>query len=255
MGRNIYGLLVLISVVSFTSCKVLSPTIMFETKKDFQYQPFQSTQKITILQPFDQITIMMATNNGNSLLEIGNVDRTSTASSMQNNSENTLTYMIRQDSTVKIPTLGFVKLGGLAKDSAETLLESMLSKLYQEPYVRIAITNRNVIMFFEEGTQGMEIAIPEEGITLLEAIAQAGGLTQNSKAYKIKLIRGDNKNPEVYNFNISSLEEFKKANFILQANDIIYVDSRPRYVNKVIAELQPYLVLMSTSVLVYSIFR
>lgn len=228
---------------------------MFETQKDFQYQAFQSTQKITVLQPYDQITIMMATNNGNSLLEIGNVDRTSSASSMQNNSENTLTYMIRQDSTVKIPTLGFVKLGGLAKDSAETFLENMLSKLYQEPFVRIAITNRNVILFFEEGTQGMEIAIPEEGITLLEAIAQAGGLTQNSKAYKIKLIRGDNKNPEVYNFNISSLEEFKKANFILQANDIIYVDSRPRYVNKVIAELQPYLVLMSTSVLVYSIFR
>ena len=228
---------------------------MFETQKDFQYQAFQSTQKITVLQPYDQITIMMATNNGNSLLEIGNVDRTSSASSMQNNSENTLTYMIRQDSTVKIPTLGFVKLGGLAKDSAETLLENMLSKLYQEPFVRIAITNRNVIMFFEEGTQGMEIAIPEEGITLLEAIAQAGGLTQNSKAYKIKLIRGDNKNPDVYNFNISSLAEFKKANFILQANDIIYVDSRPRYVNKVIAELQPYLVLMSTSVLVYSIFR
>lgn len=250
MGRIIFFYFLLLSIV-FTSCKTLSPTIMFETEKDFEYKAFSNTQKTTILQPYDQIQIIMSTNNGTALLE----------SSMGQDkgqgigiNQGGITYLIRQDSTVKIPTLGLVKLGGLAKDSAEVYLENELSKFYQDPYIRITITNRNVIMFFEEGTQGMEINIPEEGITLLEAIAQAGGLTPNSKAYKIKLIRGDNKNPEVFNFNISSLEEFKKANFVLQANDIIYVDSRPQYVTKVISEIQPYLMLFSTSILVYSIF-
>jgi len=224
---------------------------MFETDKNFEYKTFSSTPKITILQPYDQIQILMSTNNGNTLLESAlGQDRNLITSTSQSG----ITYLIRQDSTVKIPTLGLVKLGGISKDSAEVYLEKELSKYYQDPYIKITITNRNVILFFEEGTQGTEVGIPEEGITLLEAIAQVGGLTPNSKAYKIKLIRGDNKNPEVYNFNISSLEEFKKANFILQANDIIYVDSRPRYVTKVISEIQPYLVLMSTSVLVYSIF-
>lgn len=228
---------------------------MFETSKDFKYKEFEQTPKITILKPFDQIQILMATNNGTNLLEIGNIDRTSTAANIsQGSNQNNLTFMIRQDSLVRIPTIGLIKLGGLQKDSAEIVLEKLLSKYYQDPFVRISITNRNIIMFFEEGTQGMEINIPEEGITLLEALAQAGGLTENSKSYKIKLIRGDNKNPEVYNFNISNLEEFKKANFILESNDILYVDSRPRYINKIITEIQPYLVLITSSVLVYSIF-
>ena len=250
MGRIILIFTIFLSIV-FTSCKTLSPTVMFETEKDFQYKPFTNTPKITILQPFDQIQILMSTNNGTNLLEntIGQERNQNTGVA-----QGGITYLIRQDSTVKIPTLGLVKLGGISKDSAEVYLEKELSKYYQDPYIKITITNRNIILFFEEGTQGTEVNIPEEGITLLETIAQVGGLTPNSKAYKIKLIRGDNKNPEVYNFNISSLEEFKKANFILQANDIIYVDSRPRYVTKVIAEIQPYLVLLSTSVLVYSIF-
>ncbi|HOS84385.1 MAG TPA: polysaccharide biosynthesis/export family protein [Bacteroidales bacterium] len=250
MGRFLIFLSIITSLLG-TSCKTLSPTVMFETDKNFEYKTFSSTPKITILQPYDQIQILMSTNNGNTLLESAlGQDRNLITSTSQSG----ITYLIRQDSTVKIPTLGLVKLGGISKDSAEVYLEKELSKYYQDPYIKITITNRNVILFFEEGTQGTEVGIPEEGITLLEAIAQVGGLTPNSKAYKIKLIRGDNKNPEVYNFNISSLEEFKKANFILQANDIIYVDSRPRYVTKVISEIQPYLVLMSTSVLVYSIF-
>lgn len=254
MNRFLYGIICIVSIVSFTSCKILSPTIMFETSKDFKYKPFETTQKVTILQPFDQIQILMATNNGNNLLEIGNIDRTSSGNVAQGSQQAGITYMIRQDSLVKIPTIGLIKLGGLSKDSAELVLESLLGKFYQNPFIRISITNRNVILFFEEGTKGMEISIPEEGITLLEALAQAGGLTENSKAFKIKLIRGDTKNPDVYNFNISNLEEFKKANFILQSNDILYVDSRPRYVNKIISEIQPYLVLISSSVLVYSIF-
>ena len=257
MNRFLCGIVCFISIIGFTSCKILSPTVMFETSKDFKYKPFEITQKVLILQPFDQLQILMATNNGTNLLELGNIDRTSTAGGSQGGSQGGqegITYMIRQDSLVRIPTIGYIKLGGISKDSAEIVLEELLGKFYQDPYIRISITNRNVIIFFEEGTKGMEINIPEEGITLLEALAQAGGLTPNSKAYKIKLIRGDNKNPEVFNFNISSLEEFKKANFILQSNDILYVDSRPRYVNKVISEIQPYLVLMTSSILVYSIF-
>lgn len=240
---------IIISIFVFSSCKLLSPTVMFQTEKDFEYEEFSKISKYTILQPYDVIQIQMSTNNGSILLESSMPGQSSLTSLSQG-----MTYMINPDSTAKVPTLGNVKLGGISKDSAETFLEQELKKYYQDPFVRITVTNRHIILFFEQGTQGRKINIPEEGISLLDAIAEAGGLTPNSKAYKIKLIRGDNTKPEVFNFNISNLEEFKKANFVLQANDIIYVDSRPQYINKIISEIQPYLVLISTAVLVYSIF-
>lgn len=247
--RGIFLVIISFVFLHITSCKILSPTVMFQTERDFEYVPFDHSLKSTILQPYDQISILMYTNDGSALLEGGGI-----ASFGAGKHDEGMTYMIRPDSTVKLPILGNIVLGGMEKDSAESYLEEQLGKYYQNPYVKLYITNRTVILFFEEGTNGMSIPIPEDGITLLDAIAAAGGLTENSKAYRIRLIRGDNRNPRVYNFNISSLAEFKKANFVLEANDIIYVDSRPRYVTKILSEIQPYLVLISSSVLVYSVF-
>ncbi|MDR0940968.1 MAG: polysaccharide biosynthesis/export family protein [Bacteroidales bacterium] len=251
--KHLYKGFIFVALASvFLSCKVLTPTVMFETNKDFTFNSFTQTKKATILQPFDQLQIIMSTNNGTNLLEFySNPQNIATGNSTNNEA---ITYMIRADSTVKIPTIGLIKLGGISKDSAEVILEQKLSTYYQEPFVKITIVNRSIIMFFEGGTKGTRIPVPEDGITLLEAIAQAGGLTENSKSYKIKLIRGDNTNPSVYNYNVRKLEEFKKANFILQANDIVYVDARPRYARKILAEIQPIVVLFSSAVLVYSVF-
>jgi len=243
-----------------SSCKVLSPTVMFQTDKDFQFTEFDSVPKKTIIQPFDQLQIMMSTNNGTTLFENSSFYESGKTNGVHlglnensNGKDSRISYMVRQDSTVKLPVLGLVKLGGFSKDSAETILEKKLGEFYKTPFIRIRIINRNVLIFLEEGTIGHTIEIPEDGISLLDAIAELGGLSENSRAYKIKLIRGDNRNPKVYNYNISSVEEFKKANFMLEANDIIYIDSKPRYLTKFLSELQPYLVLISTAALVYGI--
>jgi polysaccharide export outer membrane protein len=231
---------------------MLRPTVMFQTDKKFHYSEFSDKPRVMVLQPFDQLEVIMSTNNGYLLLE---TDANESNRLYNNRQGEKITYMIRQDSIVKIPTVGEIKLGGMTKDSAETILEQELAKYYQAPFVKITVTNRNVILFFDEGTEGYKISIPEGGITLMEAIADAGGLTESSKSYKIKLIRGNNKNPEVYNFNIRSLEEFKKANFMLETNDIVYVDSRPKYATKFVKEISPYLTLITCITMVYSIFR
>ena len=251
--KRILFLIGCLAILSFSSCKMLRPTVMFQTDKNFHYNDFADKPRVMVLQPFDQLDVIMSTNNGYLLLETDATE--GSRFNNRNRQEDKVTYMIRQDSIVKIPTVGEIKLGGMTKDSAEAILEQELSKYYQAPFVKITVTNRNVILFFDEGTKGTKISIPEGGITLMEAIADAGGLTESSKSYKIKLIRGNNKNPEVYNFNIRSLEEFKKANFMLESNDIIYVDSRPRYATKFVKEISPYLTLITCITMVYSIFR
>ena len=251
--RRILIFLACIACISLSSCKILRPTVMFQTEKNFKYANFAETPRVTVLQPFDQLEVIMATNNGYLLLETESTESRNYQYNRQNG--NAITYMIRQDSIVKIPTVGEIKLGGMQKDSAEMLLEQELAKYYQAPFVKITVTNRNVILFYDEGTVGKKITIPEGGLSLLEAFADAGGLTESSKSYKIKLIRGNNKNPEVYNFNIRNLEEFRKANFMLEANDIIYVDSRPRYAAKFIKEIQPYITLLTCVTMVYALFH
>lgn len=250
--KRILLLLGCVACLGLTSCKVFRPTVMFQTNKDFKFSEFEESPRVTVLQPFDQLEVIMSTNNGYLLLETEGNEGQRVA---RQRNDDLITYMIRQDSIVKIPTVGEIKLGGMQKDSAERLLEQELAKYYQAPFVKITVTNRNVILFYDEGTVGKKISIPEGGLSLLEAIADAGGLTESSKSYKIKLIRGNNKNPNVYNFNIRNLEGFKNANFMLEANDIIYVDSRPRYAAKFIKQIEPYLTMITCATTVYAIFN
>ncbi len=220
---------------------------MFETEKDFVFQEFDKSKKEIIIQKGDQLSIIMTTNKGQALFDV-----LSSGSGVQQG-ESSLQYLVAEDSLVKLPTLGFVKIAGLTIRQAETLLEEKFSEFFQNPFVRIRIENRKIMFFFEEGTRGVIVKLPEENMTLIEALANVGGFSENSKSYKIKLVRGDiNNNPQIYRYNIFSAKDLDKANFNLVANDIIYVETRKRYLSKFLTELQPYLILMSTSILVYS---
>jgi len=41
---------------------------------------------------------------------------------------------------------------------------------------------------------------------------------------------------------------------MLQANDIIYVEARPKYATRIISEISPYISLLSSALLVYGLF-
>lgn len=249
----VYRLLfVFIILSSLFSCRSLTSSVMFETDNNFSYDSASAVNSSIIISPNDQLKILMTTNNGHILLE--QTFSTGTSGNINNTSRREITYLVEKDSLVKIPTVGRVKLGGKTIREAESFLEEMFSEDYQNPFVKIEITNRKAILFLEESTQGHIIQLPEENMTLIEAIAASGGLSANSKSYQIKLIRNSSGNPMVYKYNFRNIENFKQADLTLAANDIIYVESKPRYVSKLLSEIQPYLVLLTSGVLVYSIF-
>jgi len=111
-----------------------------------------------------------------------------------------------------------------------------------------------VYVFKSSGEIGTVINIPEDNLTLLEALAMAGGLTEYDKAYQIKLIRGNPAdNPQVFLYNIRKLTDLQGTNLQLEANDIIYIERRPRYIRSVMNELTPYLSLLSTILLIVNL--
>ena len=71
----------------------------------------------------------------------------------------------------------------------------------------------------------MVVRIQNEYTTVIEALAMAGGISDRGKAHKIKVLRGNLNNPEVYKLDLSTVEGMKEANLIyVRANDIIYVE-------------------------------
>jgi len=218
---------------------------MFHTGKDFSFDEFQSTVKEYVINPFDKIKMTVYTNNGFQLVDL--------EQKIQMN-QYLPEYLVDKDGMVKLPVLGKIKIEGLTVEQAEKMLEEEYAKYFKKPFVILNITNRRVFVFSDGAEKGNVIIMDNPNFTLIEALAKVGGMTGFSKAYRIKLIRGDLSNPKVFLINISSIEDLKKANLVLQANDIIYVETRPKYASRFANELSPYLSLLTSILLVYSLF-
>jgi polysaccharide export outer membrane protein len=219
---------------------------MFRVPSDYKYSDFKPNEKEYKIQPFDKLDVKVFYNNGVNLIELNQGTATSQSS---------IEYDVEYDGLVKLPSLGRISLTGLTVRQAEDLLETKYKEFIVDPFVKIAVINKRVIVFSNGSTSGKVLTLKNDNYSLIEALAESGGISDYTKSYRIKLLRGDINNPEVFLFNLQKVSDMKNANFILQANDIIYVESRPRYVSKVLSEITPYLSLLSSALLVYSIFK
>jgi polysaccharide export outer membrane protein len=234
-----------------TSCKFLNPSQMLKAPKDYQYEPLPKTKEVeTRLNPNDQISMILLTNDGFKLLDLIGEDRIN-----NNQLANTISYRVEFDGLVNIPILGRVKLGGLTMREAEMFLEEEFAKYYIQPFVMLRITNRKVMVFNGSDGQAQVVQLVDENTNLLRVIAQSGGITKTGRAYDIKVIRGEFSEPKVFHFDIRKIDGLKESDFMMQSNDIVYVTPSPQVARTLLTEVGPYLSLVTTLLLVLNFFK
>jgi polysaccharide export outer membrane protein len=234
-----------------SSCKFLNPSQMLRAPKDYPYEPLPKAKELeTRLNPNDQISMVLLTNDGFKLLDLVGEQQIGV-----NQLGTNLTYRIEFDGLINLPILGRVKLGGLTVREAEMFLEEEFSKYYIQPFVILRITNRKVLVF--SGTDGNAKVVPlvDENTNLIRVLAQAGGVTKTGRAYDIKVIRGEFSEPKVYHFNLRHIDGLKESDFMMQSNDIIYVTPSPQVARTLLIEIGPYLSLLTTLLLVLNYFK
>jgi polysaccharide biosynthesis/export protein len=246
MKRLLYFLFL---IVVLSGCRVFVPSQMLRQGK-YPITKFQDTikhqeYKIAVN---DELQINVFTNQGEKIIDP--INSTNTISSQTSNS----LYLVEFDGQIKLPIIGRIQISHLTLREAEKMLEEKFSTYFNKPYVQVKVTNNRVTIFpGGQGSKALVVTLDNPNTTLFEALAIAGGI-QDGKAHKIKLIRGNIKNPEVYIIDLSTIEGMTKANLILQANDIIYVEPRNKVPQKIIEGVTPYLTLLSTFLLVYGLF-
>jgi len=165
-----------------------------------------------------------------------------------------LQYLVEFDGTIKLPTIGRTPIAGMTLREAEFMLEDIYSKYYNKPFVMLKVDNRRVIIFPGGGGNAKVVNLVNDNTTLLEALALAGGIS-TGKAKRIKLIRGDRTDPQVFLIDLSTIEGMKQANMVIQANDIIYVEPVLNVVSTILGELNPIISLFTSLLFIVSIFQ
>ena len=99
-------------------------------------------------------------------------------------------YLVDRDGDIDFPMLGTLKAAGLTektlKDSIAHKLEDR--KLLFDPIVTVRLLNFHVTVLGEVNNPGV-VTIPNEQVTLLEAIGMAGDITIYGKRDNVLLVR------------------------------------------------------------------
>ncbi len=230
---------------------MLRPSLMLKTEKDYKFSKLSDTliNENYKLASTDAISYRIFSNDGFKLIDI----------STQTSGVNRLIDIeetIDNEGFLKAPLLGKVKLSGMTLREAQAFLEKEYETFYIKPFIQLKVTNKRVVVFPGNAGDARVVPIQNNNTTVFEAIAFAGGISEDGKAYRVKLIRRvtPESKPEVYLMDLSTIEGIAAGNTTVLANDIIYIETRPRFARKALQEITPYLSLFSTTLTLYYLF-
>ena len=247
-----YPLILILCIAILSGCKVFRSNLMLRTPGGFNYDQLvdslgRSDYRIA---PNDAVTYKVYPNYGFKLIDLA-----TTSNALY---KNDLDVVVESDGTVKMPMLGRIKISDLKIKEAEELLEKKYDSLYVNSFVTLRVTNKRVIIFPGNGGQAKVMPLANNNTTVMEALASAGGIQEDGKAYKVKLIRENpdhSKMPYVYLMDLSTIDGIMYGKSIVQAGDIIYVEPRYRPLATLTKELAPVITLATTALILYSLIR
>lgn len=259
MRKYITFLLIGFLVLTFSSCKLMYPNIMFKQK---DYQIFEIKDRLIsnyVVKPNDMITVQVYSRDGFDLIDkTANSNSTvKTNISTNLNQSNIAEYRVDDKGFADLPILGNYYVEGLTEIALKANLENEYSKLYVDPFVNVRVVNRRVFVF--KGAVGQVIPLNPTPTTLIEVLALSGGLTQGLKSYNIKVIRGDLKNPNILQVDLSSIEGLTQSEIVLQSNDIVYVEPRRKIFTDALREVTTTISILTSiltsGVLIYTLTK
>lgn len=232
-------------------CQTFDKSRMLKTPLNYHFQTFKDSVETGYqIAVDDEIQITMYSNDGYNLIRLSegnNNNQSSSRSGLNNNS-----FKVRSDSTIKVPVIGKLNVVGLTLNQLENKFEQILAAHVRNPFVIAKIENRRVFLF-RGGNTSTVVQLQNQNTTLFEVLAASGGIPQGSNASRIKLIRGDLKNPEIYLIDLSTIEGMQAANLEMKAGDIIYIDPYINWLGRISTDIGSIMGFVSSILLVYTL--
>lgn len=134
-------------------------------------------------------------------------------------------YLVDDSGYVKFPLLGKIRASGFTKGQlADSITRRLVQKQFAiRPVVSVRITNFRVTVLGEVLRPGV-IPVPNERITITEALAMAGDLTIYGNRENLLLMREKDGKRVTLRFSLNNPEIFKSNIYYLQNEDVIYVE-------------------------------
>lgn len=132
-------------------------------------------------------------------------------------------YLVDTDGTIKLPLVGQLTVVNLTNAKAGDLIRSKLTTYLKEPTVNVRNLNFRISVLGEV-TRPSLFTIPNEQITLPEALGLAGDLTIYGRRNNILIVREEGNQRVFARVDLTRRDAFRSPYYSLHPNDVIYVE-------------------------------
>jgi polysaccharide export outer membrane protein len=134
--------------------------------------------------------------------------------------------MVRPDGMITVPLLKEIEVAGRTPRQVESLIVDRLTAFINNPNVTVVVTASNSKKVYVVGAVRREGTLPYVyRMTVMQALSEAGGLTDYAKRKRIYVIRSEKGRDYRLEFNYDEVVrgERMEQNFLLQPGDTLVV--------------------------------
>jgi len=150
-------------------------------------------------------------------------------------------YVVYKDGTILLPLLNNIHVQGLSIQELNLMLTHEYKKFLKAPYVKTTIKNHKIYVLGEVTKRGV-VPLEGENISVIEAIARSGGLTDHALRSRIRVISEENGKYVMNTLNFNNFSTLNSRSLMLKANSIVYVE--PKTAKAVYVAINDYLPIL-----------
>lgn len=223
--RTLFATLILVCLIS--SCTTGKQTVLpyFNDIKDIETGTLQTLPYLAKIQPSDelQITVTSTIPAATSAFNLPEVNPATTSTLTNGSNPRSLSYIVDSQGNINFPVLGTLHVAGMTVEELQQMLTQRISQSVVDPQVTVRLTDFTVGIGGEVKQPQIINVANGNRITILEALAQAGDLTEYGERSNILVIREENGVRSYHHLNLNEVAVLNSPYYYLQPNDYVYV--------------------------------
>ena len=225
MKKLLFSIALIVCAMFFSGCTLTKHLVYFQNIDTVNLAQGEMRPKIKI-KPNDELTINVTSITPEAAAPFNFNANSVNAGSYMGSTGSIYTYIVDKDGEINFPVLGKIKVEGKTRPELEDYICEQIQPYFSEqekPVVKVRISNFKVIVIGAAGPS--VINVPNERMSIIEALAKSGDISLYGKKTNIMLIREDAKGEKMTaRYNINDANILNSPYYFLEQNDIIYVE-------------------------------
>lgn len=229
-------ILLLFAIIAFSACSLKDDYILFNKAQNRQQEQTIEVKNVAFeykIRPYDRVSVIVYKHPEFSSGTLGD-----------SRAERGL--LVNSQGFIRLPLIRKVHIAGLSQTQAADKITAKYRTYLKHPDIQLEVLNKRAYVIGEVRRPG-EVPLPNERMTLLQLIANAGDMTDAANRSSILIIKnGQMSRVHTRVVNLTDINALATANLMIEPNDIVYVmPNKMKAFNTKVDEISPVFQLVA----------